>query len=124
MAKRYYLCEVETTPDGDTQPVILSYPDKSATIEYSPDETMAFVCVETKNHARFTKDPRIMPLPDFPADGRVNGLSAAAQNALSSALSRFAVQISYSQSDGYREVLDRIGKKFNPNFSIDNFNAS
>ena len=83
------------------------------------------VVVETENHAKLRADTRIAPLPDFALDGKLTAINTAARNGMLTARSKrgFATA-AINNADGYRDVLQQIGRQRSAVFDINNFDVS
>lgn len=132
MAKRYYLCDIIGTGD-ETDPYRPAVADEGVSwvgdipVDANtgqPLSTWALVLVATNNHAKLRNKPRIDALPDFPLDGRMNAINTAASAALTAALQKRGISIQWGGTDGYRSIVQAIGKKNAESFNIDNFDVA
>jgi hypothetical protein len=132
VAKRYYICDVIGTGD-ETNPFRPAVADYNVSwtgsipvdmVTGQPLYTWAFVLVATDDHTVLRSDKRIDTMPDFPLDGRMNAINSAASKALENALSRRGISLTWNSTEGYREVLQAIGKRLGPNFDIDKFDVT
>lgn len=137
MAKRYYLCDIKSRSfDGD--PNIVEYyaaidDYKETGFSYAteiqtdvngvPVNTWALAIVATKNHARLNGKADIDQLPDFPLDGKVSSINTVARGVMKNALTRRGIAVAVDNTDGYRDLLQSIGRLMNPKFNVDNFDT-
>lgn len=132
MSKRYYISDIIGTGD-EFDPYRAAVADLGVSwvgsIESGPDgkplHPDCIVLVNTENHAVLRGDPRIDPLPDFPLDGKLSAINASTKSEMDTALTRRGFNLSgVNSSDGYRQVLDKIGKQRSAAFDIDNFDVN
>lgn len=137
MAKRYYICDIKSRPfDGD--PNIIEYYSaideyKEAGFAYAteiptdengvPVNQWSIVIAATRNHARLHGKPGIDQLPDFPLDGKVSSINTVTRGIMKNALSRRGIPVSVDGTDGYRDLLQSIGRLISPGFNVDNFDV-
>lgn len=133
MAKRYYICDIigdgseEEGAAGMFRPAVADFPvDWVASIETGldgkPIHTDCVVLVNTEDHTQLRKDNRIDPLPDFMLDGKLSAINATTKSAMINALRRrgFTTE-GIDNADGYRDVLQQIGRQRSAAFNIDKF---
>ncbi len=131
MSKRYYVCDIigNGTEENPYRPAVadygVSWVGSIPTNEQGhPVFAWSLVLVASKEHASLRGDNRIDPLPDFPLDGRMNAINQAASAALSAALLKRSIAVSYGGTDGYRDVIRAIGRKLEPTFNENNFDVA
>lgn len=131
MTKRYYLCDIIGTGD-EFDPYRPAVADAGVnwawvapdSVNGHPTGTWGMAIVATDKHAALRSNPQIDALPEFPLDGKMNAINTAASSALSAALSKRGIDVSWGGTAGYREVLQSIGRTNNPAFNIDDFDVS
>ena len=132
MSKRYYLSDIIGTGDIDDpyRPAVADLGVQwVGTIESGPDGrplyTDCVTLVDTVNHGALRSDPRIDPLPDFPLDGKLSSINASTKSSMDAALSRRGFNLTgINSSDGYRDVLQKIGQQRSAAFDIDKFDVN
>lgn len=130
--KRYYISDIIGTGgfDDSIRPAVADLNvNWVGAIESGPDglpiHPDCLVMVDTVNHAALKSDPRIDSLPDFPLDGKVSSINATTKSEMDAALTRRGFDMSgLNSSDGYRQVLDKIGKQRSAAFDIDTFDVN
>lgn len=132
MSKRYYISDIIGT-GGEFDPYRPAIADLGVSwvgsIESGPDGrplyTDCVVLVNTVNHAALRVDSRIDPLPEFPLDGRLSAINTTSKSEMDTALTRRGFNLSgVNSSDGYRDVLQTIGKQRSAAFDIDKFDVN
>lgn len=132
MSKRYYLSDLIGAGDH-LDPIRPAVADLGVNwvgaIESGPDGRPLYadciVMVNTPNHAVLRSDPRIDSLPDFPLDGKLSSINAPTKSAMDAALTRRGFNLTgINSSDGYRDVLQKIGKQRSAAFDIDKFDVN
>lgn len=125
--KRYYISKIigdGTFPDP-YRPKIATYGvDWSAVIHSDESGHPLFAevlaIVATNNHAQLRNDPDIDPLPDFPLDGKVSAIQQKTKTDMFAKLAARGFDIAgLDNADGYRDVLQAIGRQRSANFNID-----
>jgi hypothetical protein len=124
--KRYYLAPVVTVPDPDLgQLRQVDIPDGfnySAAIGNTG--SWALIIVAAQDHRTLTSNSKLVPLPDFPLDGKVSAIQKATKDQLvARAQQRLGITISADNVDGYRELIRDLGTRVDPNFHEDNFDV-
>lgn len=128
--KRYYVCDIigdgsfenpyrAAVADGTVNAAVTmpnSDPNTGA-----PLGNWCLCMVATGNHARLNGRAGIDAMPDFPLDGKVSAIQTATRNAVSARLSARGIPDVFSNSDGYREVIRKLGQQLQPDFSENNF---
>lgn len=135
--KRYYLSNLvgDGSEDNPFRPRVADYgvawagsiptDENPASPTYGrPIYGDCLVIVDTVDHNVLRQDSAIDALPDFPLDGKVSGINAAAKNAMNAALERRGFStLSLIGVDGYRDTLQAIGRQRDPAFNIDKFDV-
>ncbi len=132
MSKRYYICDVigDGTDGNEYRPSVADIQGVNwvgsipGDAQGRPLFPWALVLVATNNHAQLRDVAGIDPLPDFPLDGRMNAVNNAAGNAMSAALSRRGVSVSWGGTDGYRDVVRAIGRRLDAAFDENKFDVA
>ena len=129
--KRYYICDV--IGDGSWEnPYRPSIADdgigyvgdiKSDPQTGAPLLPWCLVLVAAPDHTKLGKPGRDA-LPDFPLDGKVSAINASAKGVMNAAFNRRGITLDLNSKDGYRDVIEAIGKQINANFSSNNFDVS
>lgn len=135
MAKRYYICDV--IGDGsDADPYRASVADSGAAVAaVMPDNdpqtgrplvSWCLAIVSATNHAPILADARNDRMPDFPLDGKVNAINAAAKGLMRAALIRRGLDADalIDGKDGFREVVRGIGRALSPVFDENAFDVA
>ncbi len=134
MAKRYYLCDIvgDGTDENPFRPAVANLPGVawSGEIPTGPDGRPLFgwclVIVGTKNHAEVRKLTGVDACPDFPLDGKLAGINQITLQAFKNRMT--ARGLNYDgmvlSSDGYRELVDKIGKRLNPLFDVNRLDVA
>lgn len=141
MSKRYYICDI--VGDGSIfgpfgpnpyRPIVANYgvawvgsienhtsgPDIG-----KPKYPDCLVLVSTLNHAQLMNKPGIDPLPDFPGDGKLAGIATVTRTAMNAMLNTRGFDITgLTNTDGYKEALQKIGIQRSATFDIDNFDIA
>ena len=132
MSKRYYISKI--VGDGSEYD---SYRPKVAdynvawvgSIESDPEtgkpiHTECMVLVDAVDHGVLKRDVDIDEMPDFPLDGKVSAITTATKSKMFSVLNGRKFDTSgLTGTDGYREVLQKIGSQRSAGFDIDNFDV-
>lgn len=132
MSKRIYLSRIigDGTENNPYRPAVQDHGvNYSGSMLSDPDgkplHGECLVIVATSNHAKLRNDPNLDPLPDFPMDGKVSSINTATKNAMIVALQKRGFSTSgVSNTDGFRELVQSIGRQRDPAFNIDNFDVS
>lgn len=131
--KRYYLSPIIGTgsefdayrPKVDTYGVAWAGGMKRNPTTGVPVFAWMLVIVEAKNHTPLLLDPDIYGLPDFPLDGKVSAIQTNTKNAMIAALQARGIDTALvGSADGYRDVLEGIGKTQEPTFDINNLDVA
>lgn len=133
MAKRYYLCDIlgDGSEANPYRPAVTDlgvnqvavYPPQNPDGSYSRPHCLALVA--TPNHVGLRgRSPQIDPLADVSLDVKTSAINVAAKTAMEAALSRRGFTVTFAGKDGYRDVIDAVGKELDLNFSVDNFDVS
>lgn len=132
MSKRYYISNIIGVGDH-LDPIRPAVADLGVNwvgaIESGPDGkplyTDCIVMVDAVNHAVLRNDPRIDSLPDFPLDGKLSSINAPTKSNMDAALTRRGFDLTgVNSSDGYRDVLQKIGQQRSAAFDIDKFDVN
>lgn len=133
MSKRYYISNLVGTGDETDpfRPKIADYGVSwagsipSDPITGRPLHPDCMVIVATPNHGRLMADAAIDAMPDFPLDGKLSAITNTTKTAMFNALTRRGFDTSgLTNTDGYKEVLQKIGLQRSPVFNIDNFDVA
>lgn len=133
MSKRYYISDIILVTGSDFDYYAPAVADLGVNwvgaIESGPDGkplyTDCIVMVNTPNHAVLRSDPRIDSLPDFPLDGKLNAINGPTKSNMDAALTRRGFDLTgINSSDGYRDVLQKIGQQRSAAFDIDKFDVN
>lgn len=96
----------------------------------TPTETALLVLVGGVDHRAFASDPDLIPLPDWPTDGKVEGIATprklAVRNRIRDELgeSESAVAARWDNPGNYRDVLNEYGRRNNAEFDVNNFDLT
>lgn len=136
MAKRYCVCPVIGTGTildpyraavSDVAAAVSLIPSKP---DGSPRYGFAFCLVSTDNLAAVLAVTNGYVLPDYPLDGRMDGMEAVARAGLVQSVEAYDLDgqglnpdATHADADGYRDVLTRIARTWEPAFSINNFDV-
>lgn len=132
MSKRYYISKIVGTGDefDPFRPKIADYgvawvgSIESDPVTGRPIHPDCVVLVATANHAMLKGDPDIDAMPNFPLDGKLSAITNATKTAMYDALTARGFDTSgLVNTDGYRDVLQKIGLQRSPAFDIDNFDV-
>lgn len=132
MSKRYYISAIIGAGDS-LDPFRPAVADLGVAwvgaIESGPDGRPLYadciVMVNTVDHAALRSDPRIDPLPDFPLDGKLSAINSGVKTAMDNMLTRRGFNVTgINSSDGYRDVLQKIGQQRSAAFDIDKFDVN
>lgn len=132
MSKRYYISKIIGTGDefDPYRPKIADYrvswagsiPSGADGRPLYPD---CLVLVATANHAVLRGDVDIDAMPDFPLDGKLSGITAGTKTAMFNALERRGFDTAgLTNTDGFRDALQKIGLQRSSAFDIDNFDVA
>ena len=132
MSKRYYLCDIigdGLEPETAFRPAVAEYANNwAASIPTDsngkPSGSSVLTIVAEHNHAALHGKPGVDQMPDFPLDGKVSAINANAKRGMDEAISNRNIPVDTNSADGYRTVLDQIGKSIDPHFDIDNFDIA
>lgn len=137
--KRYYISPI--IGDGTSQnPYRASVADVSQTntntiIPSKPDGTpkygFAFCIIGTLNPTGTAQVTNSLTFPDYPLDGRMDGMEAVTRAAFKQSAEAYDLDGNglnldmtfYGDSSSYRDVIDGIGKQFEPVFNVNNFDV-
>ncbi len=87
--------------------------------------TNCLVLIGTANHVPLRGRKGVDPLPDVSLDVRVQAINRAAIQATEQALARRGLPSDlFSGKDGYRDVVEAIGKAIDPGFVVDALDVS
>ena len=129
--KRYYICDVigDGTWENPYRPAIaddaIGYVGdiKSDPQTGAPLLPWCLVLVAAPDHTKLSKPGRDA-LPDFPLDGKTNAINASAKAQMNSVFARRNITLDVNAKDGYRDVINGLGKIINPNFDSNNFDIA
>jgi hypothetical protein len=83
------------------------------------------VLVEAKNHARFNNLPDVYPLPNLGGlDHKLNSIRTATVQGMENMLRARGFNVTWSQSDGFRDVVRSVGRQIDPAFNEVFFDVS
>jgi hypothetical protein len=137
MAKRYYLCDIVTRQDPSDPSSTLVYPKivdfgvKNFVAHYPPQDvdtglyadSTVLCLVADANHQQLQGVEGIDQFPDFPLHGRMSAMATPAVNAVQAALQKRGMPVTWTQSQGWGEVLRAIGTAVAPGFHEANFDV-
>lgn len=132
MSKRYYISKIVGTGDefDPFRPKVADYgvawvgSIESDPVTGRPVHPDCIVLVATANHALLRGDPDIDAMPDFPMDGKLSAINTGTKTAMFNALTaRGFYTTGLNNTDGYRDVMQKIGLQRSPAFDIDNFDV-
>ena len=137
MAKQYYVSELVFGNDrgwyprildvlGEAQISVVNPPADPVT--GAPTGTWCLCVVGGIDHRALRAAAGVTPLPDFPLDGKVNGINAAVKNATKAKLKAHGLPATlvedwFERGDGYRDAIRGIGRELEPDFSEANFDC-
>lgn len=130
MSKRYYVCDIIGT-GSDEDPFRPAVADLGVSWVASiltgddgrPVYTDCLALVETVNHNIVRNTRGVSPMPDFPLDGKLSAIQTGTKNMMMSALgARGFDTTTVGNADGYRDVLQSVGRQRDPAFDVDKFN--
>lgn len=138
MTKRFYVTKIrgDGTEDNPYRPAVADHGvNWSGSIVTDNDESSpnygkplyadCLVVVATDKHSTLRADPDIDALPDYPLDGKVSSINTATKNAMIAALQRRGFRTDdVSNTDGFRDLVQSIGRQRDPAFNVDNFDVS
>lgn len=136
MSKRYYICNIigDGTMFNSYRPAVANYgvawvgsienhtsgPDIG-----KPKYPDCLVLVSTINHAQLLNKPGIDPLPNFPGDGKLAGIATVTKSAMFGMLTARGFDTTgLTNTDGYKEALQKIGLQRSAAFNIDSFDIA
>lgn len=129
--KRYYVCDLvgDGSEENPFRPVIANFPvawsgSIPTGVDGRPVHKDCLVIVSTEDHAALRNAAGVVPLPDFPLDGKMSAIQNGTRNTMLSALvARGFDTTSIGNADGYRDALSEIGRQRDPLFNIDKFDV-
>lgn len=138
MTKRFYVTKIrgDGTEDNPYRPAVADHGvNWSGSIVTDNDESSpnygkplyadCLVVVATDKHAKLKADPDIDALPDYPLDGKVSSINTATKNGMIAALKKRGFSTAdVSSTDGFRDLVQSIGRQRDPAFDVDNFDVS
>jgi hypothetical protein len=138
MTKRYYVSKIlgDGSEENPYRPAVADHgvnwsgsiatDENEASPNYGkPLFADCLVIVATSNHAKLRNDPNISALPDFALDGKVSSINTVTKNAMIAALKKRGFSTSdVANTDGFRELLQSIGRQRDPKFNVDNFDVA
>lgn len=133
MSKRYYISKIVGTGSevDPFRPKVADYgvswagSIESNPITGKPVYPDCMVIVATVNHGVLMADPVIDAMPDFPLDGKLSAINTGTKTAMLNALTARGFDVTgLGNTDGYRDVLQKIGLQRSPAFNIDNFDVA
>jgi hypothetical protein len=138
MSKRYYITRIigDGSEDNPYRGKVSLYNVGQATSIPSDDDPESpnygkplyeygLSLVNTADHTALAADPEIDALPDFPLDGKFMGISEVVRSAMLSSLQARGYSVTgINDVDGYRDVIEWIGKQREACFNIDNFDSN
>lgn len=133
MAKRYYLCPIVETIDGDGlrlfRPKVAEIGvSHTAIIATGPDGVpttdWCLVMVATDDHAKVRALAGVDPMPDFPLDGKVSAIQRQTLVAMKAAVERRGIDPAVIDgADGYRDAVRAIGRALDSTFDENKFDV-
>ena len=132
MSKRYYVCDIigDGSEYNSYRPAVADYDVSwSAQIPSSletgkPLYTNCLVIVGTANHGVLNRDAKIDAMPDFPPIGKLSAMQSQAKSAMEAMLARRGFSTATVQaSDGYKDLIQALGKQRNSSFNVDDFDV-
>lgn len=95
-----------------------------------PKYHFAFCLVSTDNLAAVLATSNLYVLPDYPLDGRMDGMESGARTGMSQSAGAYDLDghglhpaTAHVDADGYRDVLTRMARTWEPTFSLDSFDV-
>jgi hypothetical protein len=138
--KKYYLSKIYQEIDPPLNPWkhrLQDYPGveyKGGSIKVDPatgaaTEKAMLVLVGAVDHKPFQGDPDLIPMPDFPADGKVAGMHTPTKLSTKGRIVALGhrpedVDSVWNNADGYRDVLNHYGRLNNPAFDVNDFDLT
>lgn len=129
--KRYYLCDLvgDGSEDNPYRPAVADLGYRfSATwstgADGRPSGTWALAIVAAANHTPLRNRPGIDPMPDVSLDIRLSAVQAATRSQMEAAMARRGIPALAGNADGYRELIQHIGRKASPAFDVDAFDVA
>lgn len=136
MAKRYCISPVvgAGTFANPYRPAVADVCPATALIPSKPDGSpkyrFAFCLVATDNLSAVLAVSNLYALPDYPLDGRMDGMESDARLGLVQSAGAYDLDglglhpaTAHTDSDGYRDVLTRLARTFEPAFSVNSFDV-
>lgn len=138
--KRWYLSKIFQSNDPPANPWVHRL-QQLPNVEYKggeiafdpqtgvPTQKALLVLVGAVDHKPFQTDPDIVPLPDFPPDGKVSGMHTPTKLGAKSKIvalghSQAEVDAAWDNADGFRDVLQHYGRKNDPAFDVNDFDLT
>lgn len=124
---RYCLTKVIASPDPDepgwTNEIHAAGIGGRATMPLDPKEgDTCLVIVGSADFVRVRELPNTDLLPHMTLDDAVNSINQNARKAMEEAFARHGIALSkIGNSDGYRELINSVGRGINPHFDADRF---
>ncbi len=129
--KRYYLCDIigNGSEENPFRVVVSDYGVSNVAVIPThpatglPLYSWALTKVSARSHANLRQI--CQPLPDYPMDGKVNGIHNATRAQMKADIeARTAKSATWVDgTDGYREVIRGIGRFLEPVFDENNFDV-
>lgn len=130
MSKRYYVCNIigVGSDEDPFRPAVADFGVSWVASILSGDDghpvyADCLALVETADHTKLRNAVGVTPMPDFPLDGKLSAIQNGTKNAMMSALgTRGFDTTALGNADGYRDVLQSVGRQRDPAFDVDKFN--
>ena len=132
--KKYYLAEIELVEEIPGMPEyraaisVYDVPFEGGDIAYDPvtgipTQRFTLCLVQTSDHAKIAKDPKIHPLPDVEGlDLGIGSIAKGARDAFFSKLERLGIDTgTINGLTSYRHLVTHLGQKNNPKFDPDKY---
>lgn len=143
MAKRFYVCRIigDGTPFGGSGPYRAAIEDvvdpqtgfqafSLNTIISSDPNTgepllpWCLVIADGARHSLVNGNPDIDPLPVFALDAKVSSMHTPTRNAMGAAMQARGINTAFvGTADGYRDVINGLGRLHNPTFDVADFDV-
>jgi len=132
MSKRFYICKIvgDGSETNSYRPKVADYPVKWAgMIPSNPDGTpkygFAFVIAATLDHTQLLADPQIKGIPELSLDAQLSSLTKATRDRLLAYFDAEGIdRTGLTLQSTMRQVLRRIGRHLEPDFSENRFDVS
>lgn len=138
MAKRYYIARVVQDPTGAYGSAVANVVDPgtgmlafatTSKIATDPNTGLplhdwCLTIAAGPNHGVVAGNPDIDALPAYPLDARVSAMHTPTRNAMAARMQARGIDPAFiGLADGFRDVLDHLGRIHDPAFTVDDFDA-